>query len=133
MTSMNRGQTKANDIEIKMIEFYNLDAHYYTDADYLEVMHKRDFFKHDLYATPQDNESLSTDAVTAKDLFSIKRKIEQLEQQEIKQDLSNIEEIETFDETVFKIFEQLKAYNNRLSDFNKNQRDLLKDLKILEQ
>jgi hypothetical protein len=39
------------------------------------------------------------------------------ERKEIERDLSNIQEVESFDESVFKIFEQLKAYNTRLSQF----------------
>jgi hypothetical protein len=33
---------------------------------------------------------------------------------------------------MFKVYEQIKGYNNRLSDFSKLQKDLLIDLKSLE-
>ena len=35
---------------------------------------------------------------------------------------------DTFEESVFKVFEQLKGFNNRLSDFNKQQKDVIKDI-----
>jgi hypothetical protein len=44
---------------------------------------------------------------------------------EIKKDISNVLLEDSFEETVFKIFEHIKAYNNRLADFNKDQQDLL--------
>ena len=39
---------------------------------------------------------------------------------------------DSMEETVYKIFEQIKAYNNRLSQFNKDQKDLIRDLKEME-
>jgi hypothetical protein len=62
----------------------------------------------------------------------MKRKVIENEKQEIKKDISNVLLEDSFEETVFKIFEQIKAYNNRLADFNKDQQDLLQDLKSLE-
>jgi hypothetical protein len=58
-------------------------------------------------------------AAEAKDLLAMKREVEKAERVEIASDLSNVIETESFDETLFKVFEQLKAYNNRLSTFNK--------------
>ncbi len=39
---------------------------------------------------------------------------------------------DSFEESVFKVFEQIKAYNNRLAEMNKDQKDLLTDLKSIE-
>jgi len=39
---------------------------------------------------------------------------------------------DTLEETVFKIYEQLKGYNNRLSDFTKTQKECLTSLKNME-
>lgn len=39
---------------------------------------------------------------------------------------------DSFEENAFKIFEQVKNYNNRLSQYNKEQKDLLLDLKETE-
>ena len=47
---------------------------------------------------------------TAHDLLEMKRKVIEKEKQEIKKDISNVVLEDSFDETVFKIFEQIKAY-----------------------
>jgi len=39
---------------------------------------------------------------------------------------------DSLEETVFKIYEQLKGYNNRLSEFSKTQKECLANLKNLE-
>ena len=54
------------------------------------------------------------------------------EKKQIKRDLSNIEASDSFEEVIFKMFEQVKAYNTKLADFNKQQKELIKDLKEYE-
>lgn len=63
----------------------------------------------------------------------MRRRVVEQESQEIERDLSNIREIESFEESVYKIFEQIKAYNNRLSQFAKSQKDIYRDLSTLQQ
>ena len=46
--------------------------------------------------------------------------------------LARIALSEEFDQTAFKMFEQLKGYNNKLAEFSKLQKDLIVDLKQLE-
>jgi hypothetical protein len=126
MTAMNpSGSPPANDIDLKMVEFYNLDAHYYQDVD-LEKLHLRDYFRYDRKQAARSEAAAGEPPVTtnslaaeAKDLLAMKREVEKAERVEISSDLSNVIETESFDETLFKVFEQLKAYNNRLSTFNK--------------
>jgi hypothetical protein len=120
---------------MKLIEFFNLNADYYQDTTGLE---KRDYFQYETSSHRQDissqNGKVQTDNLgqSAHDLLEMKRKVIDKERQEIKQDLSNVNHDDSFEETVFKIFEQIKAYNNRLTEFNKDQKDLLKDLEQLE-
>ncbi len=69
---------------------------------------------------------------SAHDLLEMKRMADEQEKQEIKKDISNVVFEDSLEETVYKIFEQIKAYNNRLAEFNKDQKDMLKDLKTIE-
>ena len=69
---------------------------------------------------------------SAHDLLSMKREMQEREAKEISRDLSNVLQSDSFEELAFKIFEQLKGYNNRLSEFNKNQKEVLRDLKEME-
>lgn len=69
---------------------------------------------------------------SAHDLLEMKRMADEQEKQEIKKDISNVVLEDSLEETVYKIFEQIKAYNNRLAEFNKDQKDMLKDLKTIE-
>lgn len=132
LTAMNMiDKPAANDIDIKMVEFYNLDPNSYQGE--VEKLAGRDYFRYDkdAYGLPGDAGTSSLDT-TAHDLLRMKRDIEEAEKKEISQDLSNVAEGDSFEEVVFKIFEQMKGYNNRLSEFNKGQRELLRDLKELE-
>lgn len=115
---------------MKIIDFFNLDAHFYNDPAFQDQLHERDYFRNDQLPDYYTTESL---AATAKDLLSMRRKAIEKEREEISRDISNIQEIESFDESVFKIFEQLKAYNNRLSSFAKSQKDIIRDLGTLQQ
>ena len=113
--------SSSNDIDLKMVEFYNLDSAYYQETEGLE---KRDYFKQDSFDQEQSEDTKATStsdlAKNAHDLLSLKIEVEKAEKEEIKRDISNINPSDSFDETIFKIFEQLKDYNNRLSDFSKN-------------
>jgi hypothetical protein len=107
-----------NDIDLKMVEFYNLDAHYYTSDN--DMLGQRNYFKNDPMAEQADPTiDVRTLESSAHDLLRMKRDLQKSEEEEISRDLSNVIPSDSFDEVVFKIFEQVKSYNNRLSEFNK--------------
>lgn len=133
LTAVNPEAAKpVNDIELRMVEFFNMDAHYYQEND-LEALKKRDYFKFDnIHAMPDLDPDVIAMEASAHDLLSMKRQMKEDAEKEIKQDLSNILQTDSFEELAYKIFEQLKGYNNRLSEFNKNQKEILKDLKEMD-
>ena len=47
-------------------------------------------------------------------------------------DMANIKEADSFEEIAFKMYEQIKSFNNRLSDLQKGQKEFKEDLKQLE-
>lgn len=69
LTTMNREQ-KANDIDVKMIEFSNLNADFYQDTEKLE---SRDYFKFDNYVTNSDKDKTQPDS--AHDLLAMRKKV----------------------------------------------------------
>jgi hypothetical protein len=62
----------------------------------------------------------------------MKRETEEQQKVEVTNSISNIERNDTFDEVIFKMYEQVKNYNNRLSDFLTVQKDLTKTINKLE-
>jgi hypothetical protein len=55
LTAMNaQGKKPANDIELKMVEFYNMDAHFYQGET--ESLSQRNYFRNDLDSWLLDNQ-----------------------------------------------------------------------------
>ena len=69
-TSANSINSKNNDIELKAIEFFNLNANYYQDTKKIE---KRDYFRIQILQEQEITDSTEKLATTAKDLLKIKR------------------------------------------------------------
>ena len=74
---MNRGDAARNDVDLKMVEFFNLNADYYQDITNIQ---KRDYFAQDLTqretAASEDGKASTAEmAATAHDLLQIKRKV----------------------------------------------------------
>jgi hypothetical protein len=46
LTAQNKAGA-VNDIDLKMIDFFNLDAHYYNDPAFQDQLHERDYFRND--------------------------------------------------------------------------------------
>ena len=71
LTSLNSISAKPNDIDLKAIEFFNLNANYYKDTLKIEI---RDYFKNYQQSKNQEDiDSTEKLATTAKDLLKIKR------------------------------------------------------------
>lgn len=163
LTSENVKYTK-NDIDLTMVEFYNLNPNHYQNTEGLQ---ERNYFEkerekqrfidkknRELKSKRKEQEkekgieSSSTNdevpnehkdklnvnemAEHAHDILHMKREVEAQEKEEIKNDLSNINEQDSFDEIVFKLFEQLKSYNNALKQMQKYQNDMREDLEDVE-
>lgn len=71
-------------------------------------------------------------AKEAIDIIAMKRKVKAAEKEEQKHAISNVDSDDSLAEIVFKMFEQVKAYNARLSELQVYQKDLKADLKALE-
>lgn len=67
-------------------------------------------------------------ATTAHDLLEMKRKMKEKDEKEIKQDMSNVVKVDPFEEMLFKMFEQVKNFNNILADIQRQQKEVKMDL-----
>eukprot|EP00347_Sterkiella_histriomuscorum_P002804 403366740 len=141
-----------NDISVRSIDFFNMNADNYQNVKGIE---KRDFFNigrsrlnvqqyqsqqssDDQQQTDQGNELIGKLRVyemkkSAVDLFEYKRIRDKEELKEEIRDMSNIRSNDSPDEQLFKIYEQTKAYNNRLQGLQVFQKELKADLKSLEE
>lgn len=127
-------EAATNDIDIKMIEFFNLNPSYYQNIHGIEEM---DFFQRDKKIEKQyqgENGKLQTSELgkTAHDIIEIKREVKKEEEKEKKRTISNIAKEDPLNEIVFKMFEQVKSFNQRLSDLTDDQKDTKQDLDKLE-
>ncbi len=81
---MNSIDQKPNDIDLKAIEFFNLNTNYYKDTKNIEL---RDYFRRHLLQEDEDltngKEATQRLATTAKDLLRIKRIVADIEQKVI--------------------------------------------------
>lgn len=106
LTSMNSIDQKPNDIDLKAIEFFNLNTNYYQDTKNIEL---RDYFRRHLLQEDEDltngKEATQRLATTAKDLLRIKRIVADIEQKVIQNDLSRVLLDDTLEETIYKIYE----------------------------
>lgn len=65
---------------------------------------------------------------TAQDLLQIKRQVQEEEKKEITKDISNIDKADSYDEMLFKMYEQIKNFNNVLSTLQKVQKEYKMDM-----
>lgn len=67
------------------------------------------------------------------DLFEYRRLRNTEELKEEIRDMSNLRSIDSIDEQLFKMYEQVKAYNTRLAGLHVFQKELKADLKNLDE
>lgn len=103
-------QSKANDIDLNMIEFYNLNADYYLNIYGIE---KRDYFEFEKKINIAQDKNADEDGKLktmemskfAYDIIGLKRLKEEKKQKDLKHDLVNIIPEDSFDDIIFKMYE----------------------------
>jgi len=126
VTSTNTLGTK-NDIDILGAQFYNFDERYYKESegllgnDYFEAEKLRQIRSLKMNEGSEIVETLET---TAMDLLSIKRLREEQDKKDILRDLSNILKDDSSEQILFKMFEQVKNFNNMVDDMQNQQKEI---------